>query len=104
MDAVEKPGPSAYGVGQFDLTGHIGPLFPEGTENPTWPMYSFSGPSLIIWNAIGKAMAEAGWPDKRIKEWLQSKNPRWALDGCLGENLQLLGQHYATEILSGRQS
>lgn len=31
-------GPGHY-PGEFDLTGHIGPLFPELAQDSQWPMY-----------------------------------------------------------------
>jgi hypothetical protein len=97
-----KHSPGHY-KGEFDLTCHIGPLVPELSSEAQWPMYSFDRPATILWNAIGAKLSEAGWSDTRIKEWLQSKHPRWALDGALGENIARLGEHWATEILAGRQ-
>lgn len=96
--------PSHHGVDQFDLTGHIGPMFPEITQNAEWPMYSFDRPAMLLWQAIGKKLAEGGFRNDEIKAWLQSKGPRYALDGCLGENIARLGEHYAAEMLAGRQS
>jgi hypothetical protein len=59
----------------YDISGKIGNLF-HTNLNPEWPMYSFDRPGSILWNAIAGKLHEAGWKDKRIKEWLQSKEPR----------------------------
>ena len=63
--------PGHYGAASYDLTGHVGPKFPQavGTD---WPMYSFDRPSTILWNAIGKTLFAGGWSDDKIREWLQS--------------------------------
>ena len=65
-----------------------------------WPMYSYNQPSDILWNAIAANLHKRGWNEKRIKEWLQSKAPRWALDCELGEALAAIGDKYATEHVS----
>lgn len=94
--------PGVYGFDQFDLTGHIGPLWPEITADAQWPMYSFDRPSHILWNAIGKRLCEAGWTDDQIKTWLQSKAPRWALNaGGLGDQIQAIGKAYAETLIEG---
>jgi hypothetical protein len=85
----------------YDITTKIGPLHPiHTTENPPeWPMYSFDRPSVFLWNAIGKNLTARGWKEKRVKEWLQSVQPRWALDRELGEALEKLGKTYAEQIV-----
>ena len=78
----------------FDCSGKIGPLYPEalGTE---WPMFSFARPATIVWNAIGAELRRRGWTDNQIRDWLQSKATRWALDMTLGEMLRKVGTEYA---------
>lgn len=90
--------------GEFDLSGHVGPMWPEISADAQWPMYSFDRPATILWNAIGARLNEAGWSDARIKDWLQSKSTRWALDGSLGDAIADLGRKYAEDMISGKQS
>ena len=87
--------------GGFDLTGHIGPLpgFEELVANPQWPMYSYDRPATMLWQAVGERLHKAGWPDDKIRKWLASKNPRYALDGALGDAIEKLGTDYAERIL-----
>lgn len=101
--AVPSPSrdPGGYGSKEYDLTGHIGPLWPQITEASPWPMYSFERPATILWNAIAKRLFESGWTDAQIKEWLQSKSPRYALDGPLGDAIERLGTEYADKMLMG---
>lgn len=84
----------------FDITAKIGELFPIHSETnpPEWPMYSFARPSRILWNALGKGLAAKGWTDKKIKEWLASKDTRWALDDDLGAALVKLGTDWADKV------
>lgn len=82
----------------YDCTGKIGPLNAwAGLSPPEWPMFSFDRPSHIVWNAIAANLNKRGWSDKRIKEWLASKNTRWACDGSLGDELAALADKWATE-------
>jgi len=88
---------SKYGEGDFyDCTLEIGPLVTL-KEPPEWPMYSFDGPSTFVWNTIATNLYRRGWSDDKIKEWLQSKQPRWALDGDLGDALKALADQWATD-------
>ena len=72
-----------------DITGDIGPLYPSGA--PAIPMYSFDRPSTILWQAAYDGMRAEGCTHEQATEWLQSKGPRWMLDGMLGEQLEALG-------------
>lgn len=67
-------------------------------------MYSFDTPSMKLWNALGKRLFEGGFRDDEIKAWLQSKGPRHALDGDLGDRLTALGREWAEAMLAGKQS
>lgn len=80
----------------YDRTGKIGALYPDA-RTPEWPMFSFDRPSMIVWNAIAANLNRRGWSDKRIKEWLASRNTRWALDGSLGDELIALADKWADE-------
>lgn len=80
----------------YDITGRIGDLFP--IQKPEWPMYSFGRPSYMLWNAIAAGLSASGWSEDQIKEWLQSKATRWALDGDLGDDIRKLGEAYAEKI------
>ena len=73
-------------MNDYDITDKIGPLY-VAPEPPEWPMYSYDRPSYLLWNAIAKSLHERGASDDQIKEWLQSKEPRWALDGSLGDDI-----------------
>jgi hypothetical protein len=86
----------------YDITGQIGDSLPR-TDQPEWPMYSFRGPSMLLWNAIGRRLAESGWSETKVREWLQSKEARWALDGSLGIAIEALGATYAEKVLAERR-
>ena len=81
---------------EIDITGKIGELYPN-TE-PEWPMYSYSRAASILWNAIANGLCEQGWTEDQIKEWLQSKETRWSLDGSLGEAIEMIGRDYARKL------
>jgi hypothetical protein len=84
----------------FDITGKIGPMFPEQWVNnpPEWPMYSYERPAWILWNAIAHSLAQRGLTEEQIKTWLQSKDARLALDDKLGDMLRELGDTFAKTI------
>jgi hypothetical protein len=74
--------------GHFDASMHMGDLrMGEPAPAPEWPMYSYSRPSYMVWDAIGQVMIDNGMSVDQVKDWLQSKNPRYALDGTLGDVL-----------------
>jgi hypothetical protein len=83
---------------ELDITGKIGPLFGVVTPNPEWPMYSYERPAYMLWNAIANALHAKGWTEPQIKEWLQSKATRWALDSDLGDMIIAAGEQYAQQI------
>lgn len=86
----------------LDVTGRIGPLHDTlHGQVPEWPMYSFQAPSMAVWGGIAQRLHERGWSEKRIREWLQSKNARWAMDGALGDALADLATGYADKIADG---
>jgi predicted transcriptional regulator len=78
---------------EIDITGKIGPMF-ERVERE-WPMYSYERPAWILWDAIANNLHSRGWTEHAIKDWLQSKATRWALDGELGDALRALGDEWA---------
>ncbi|HEX9138971.1 MAG TPA: hypothetical protein VF848_04230 [Steroidobacteraceae bacterium] len=78
----------------YDCTGLIGEL----GSDAQWPMYSYSRPGSIVWNAIASTLNKEGWTDEEIETWLASKNARWALDGELGDALNVAGQEFAKSI------
>jgi len=84
----------------LDISGKIGPLY-ERQGGPEWPMYSYDRPAYMLWNAIATELHSKGWTDEEIKDWLQSKYPRWALDGDLGESIESLGQKFASRMSEG---
>lgn len=86
----------------YEISAQLVPLYqkPELDSIENWPMYSYNRPSDILWNAIAANLHKRGWNEKRIKEWLQSKAPRWALDCEMGEALAAVGGKYAAEHIS----
>jgi hypothetical protein len=80
----------------YDISGKIGEA--GWATVAEWPMYSYSRPGNILWNAIAGALHARGWSDKKIKDWLQAKDARWALDGELGELITSVGKAYAEKI------
>jgi hypothetical protein len=78
----------------IDITDRIGPLYTSDKE-PQWPMYSYSRPAYLLWNAIANQLHAQGWTIDEIQTWLQSKQTRWALDGELGTAIEKLGKAYA---------
>lgn len=98
MASQPQHDPGHYGNDEYDLTGHVGPLSPELCHDRPWPMYSYDRPAHMLWNAIGKQLHAQGWSDAQIKEWLQSKQTRWALDGSLGDQIETLGKLYAANM------
>lgn len=79
----------------YDISGKIGPLYGPVTPEPEWPMYSYERPAWMLWNAIANELHTAGWSEEKIRDWLQSKSARWALDGDLGDALRDMGKKYA---------
>ena len=100
-EAKKTPAEWAAEGDPYDCTCEIGPLRhvqASFERNPAWPMYSFDRPSRYLWNAIAAALNKRGWSDAKIKAWLQSKHPRWALDNALGDRLERLGKRFAKTI------
>lgn len=95
---TEKKSPSEWAKEgcAYDCTGLIGDLYTVPAK-PEWPMYSFSRPASILWNAVAAELNRKGWTDEEIRKWLQSKHPRWALDGELGDRLAKLGTEWAAK-------
>jgi hypothetical protein len=81
----------------YDISGKIGPLF-LNDKKPDWPMYSYERPGWMLWNAIAGRLHEKGWSDDEIRVWLQSKEPRWALDGELGDAIKAIGEKFAETL------
>lgn len=96
---MKSPGHYAKNGGTYDLTGHIGPLWPIDNK-PKWPMYSFDRPSHILWNALGAELFANGWTDDEIKSWLQSKGPRYELDGGLAAIIEEIGKLLARKVMT----
>jgi len=72
-------------------------LFPTVDRNDpnVWKMYSYERPASMVWNIIGQVMTNKGYPEEEIKAWFQSKSPRWALDGSLGDVLENVVKEWA---------
>lgn len=81
----------------LDITGKIGPLY-DTASGAEWPMYSYDTPAYTVWNAVANELHRKGWSEEEIKEWLQSKLSRWAMDGALGEALIEAATQYAATI------
>lgn len=74
-----------------DITADIGPMYRDGWK-PKIPMYSYERPAYIFWQAVFEGLQEGGMTETQAIDWLQSKNPRWALDGSLGTILRQIGR------------
>jgi hypothetical protein len=81
-----------------DITGRIGQMFQSDMAEPEFPMFSYSRPSSILWQAMFDGLRAKGWSEAKALEWLQSKGPRWELDGSLGDALEELGKQWAEKI------
>ena len=81
----------------IDITARIGSIHTPD-ERAEWPMYSYDRPAYILWNAIANVLHAKGWTEDEIKNWLQSKDARWALDFGLEESIEDLGRAYAEGI------
>jgi hypothetical protein len=66
-------------------------------------MYSYDRPSWTLWDALANALSKKGWTEEEIKDWLQSKEPRWALDGDLGNSIRDVGAAYADKASKVRK-
>ncbi len=82
----------------YDITGRIGPQF-RPQDEPEWPMNSYERPAYMLWNAIASELHAAKWPEARIRDWLQSKQARWALDGDLGNRIRKAGRAHARDVV-----
>jgi hypothetical protein len=80
---------------QLDISGKIGQL---GEKECEWPMFSYDRPSYVLWGAVANALHDRGWSETEIKDWLQSKEPRFALDNALGDAIRALGDLFASTI------
>lgn len=59
-----------------------------------WPMYSFTRPASLFWNAFANHLRRCGMKDGEIKRVLQSKHTRWLLDDE-GAFLEEVGRYLA---------
>jgi hypothetical protein len=89
--------------GHFDASLHMRQLFDTKVEcADAWPMYSYDRPAYMVWNVIGQYMADNGYTLEEIKWWMQSKNPRYELDGYLGDMLKETAKKWAEEHIRPR--
>ncbi len=75
---------------RIDVTARIGPLLPI-QNGADWPMFSYHRPADLFWQGVANRLQAAGWSERRIRDWLQSKAPRLCLDGAWGDRLAALG-------------
>ena len=62
------------------ISERIGPLYTS--EKPAEiTMYSYERPARIFWRGFIEGLANKGWTEQEIIEWLESKAARWMLDG-----------------------
>lgn len=61
----------------YSCASRLGPL----NSDAPWAMYSFDRPAYTFWDGVAAALYRRGWTDEEIKTWLQSSEPRHALDG-----------------------
>ena len=74
-----------------DISADIGPMAHHASIPTTIPMYAYARPASILWQAVFEGMIESGKTEKQAIEWLQSKGPRYCLDGTIGDQLRELG-------------
>jgi len=86
--------------GHFDAACHMRPLLDHDDCDDPWYMYSYERPADMVWNAIGQKMADMGFTVEQIKFWMQSKDPRHALDGSLGDLLKEVATDWVTKNIS----
>ncbi len=97
--------PTETEVDDFDITGtvcsmHSTPKYPEVyKDRERWEMFSFDRPSYVLWNAVGKELFKNGWTMEEIRCFLQSKYPRWELDGSLAEKIEKIGTELGQRML-----
>ena len=70
----------------------------------TWPMYSFSRPATILWGTAAREWAAMGWTEDEIRVALQSKHPRWSLDGSIGDLMEKAGKKFASDVATDYDS
>jgi hypothetical protein len=80
-----------------DITADIGPLHTR-TEPAKIPMFSYERPAYLFWQFVFEGLQEKGWTEEQAIHWLQSKGPRWELDGTLGEAIAALGKQWAAKV------
>jgi hypothetical protein len=73
-----------------DYTASFRPMF-ESHDKAAIPMYSFSRPAYMFWSAFMNGLIAGGMSEKDAKDYLCSKNTRWALDNDLGDQIERLG-------------
>jgi len=81
---------------EFDITGKVGPLYPQPTA-PEWPLYSFNRIAAVFLQGAAEALNKRRWSEADICALLQSKQLRWSLDGELTDQLKALGAQWAKE-------
>jgi hypothetical protein len=74
-----------------DYSIKFAPLWESPVKPDQIRMYSYERPANMIWNAIMNGMRQGGMTEKQAFEWLQSKSPRWMLDGEFGDLLNEIG-------------
>lgn len=79
-----------------DITGEIGDLYKD-QDPPKYPMYSFSRPAWIVWQAVYDGMLDNGFSHEKAMEVLASKHMRWALDGDLSDILKEAAYNYSVK-------
>lgn len=86
-----------------DWTGRMQDLYPASADSDAIPMYSYSRPAWTLWQAIIGELFQAGWTEREVQAYLQSRYPRWELDGELGERLRALGEAYGRELVRDQE-
>lgn len=82
-----------------DITGKIGTF--DGQSEV--PMYSFDRVAHLFWQGVYNELRERGWTQKQAFEFLQSKHPRWMLDGTTGEELEHMGAVFCRFYLAANR-
>lgn len=78
-----------------DYSDKLGPLFPDHNQDREWPMYVYRRPAYLFWNGVANGLLDKGYNEEQVKEWLQSKNARYSLDGGWEQEIESLGYKLA---------
>lgn len=78
-----------------DYTDKLGPLYEGEASHREWPMYAYRRPAYLFWNGVANGLRDKGYTEEQARDWLQSKNARYSLDGGWETEIEDLGYRLA---------